>query len=378
MPQLKQPTEGRVITISREGYVWLFASFLLLIVGVSKNINLLSLLGCMMACLLGLNLLLPLWRAAFGPSTLRVCGTPVVGIRHPIEILIHPLKPIPYTFQVILDEPNGQTSIRWNITGLSSGPGFIDGHWYPATRGWNSLGPLEVHSRYPFGLVSTSIQLAGTESFLVHPATSAIHWDPLLKAIPWRPRDRRNHLSGSRLARHRPFAQEEFHAMRGFRPGDSPRLIHWRTSARRGMLIIREFEDPPNRELVLEFDPIESPEGIRESAISFVASFLHGWFQQGHGKLSVRFCGQSPLYLSAIPDAGTLNRALDWLAEWNPGDSVWPATNWTGSDSPASMRVGTILDTIASPADPAYTLAVDLTKPDSLEFWNPDGLGARS
>lgn len=378
MPQLKQPTEGRVITLSREGFVWLFSSFLLLIVGVSKNINLLSLLGCMMACLLGLNLLLPLLRAAFGPSAVRVCGTPVVGIRHPIEILIHPMKPIPYTFQVRLAEPTGQTSIRWNITGLPAGPGFIDGQWYPSKRGWNPLGPLEAHSRYPFGLVSAKIQLAETESVLVHPATSAIHWDPLLKTIPWKPRDRRNHLAGSRLARHRPFAQEEFHAMRAFRPGDSPRLVHWRTSARRGLLIVREFEDPPNRELVLEFDPMETPEKLRESAISFVASFLHGWFQQGHGKLSLRFCGSSPLCLTGVPDAGTLNRALDWLAEWSPGESVWPAHNLQGSDSPAAMRVGTVLDRVASPVDPTYTLIVDLTSPDSVDYWNPDGSGSRS
>lgn len=358
--------------------MWLFASFLLLIVGVSKNINLLSLLGCMMACLLGLNLLLPLWRAVFSPSAVRVGGTPVVGIRHPIEILIHPMKPILYSFQVWLEDPASETAIQWHITGLPAGPGFIDGHWSPVQRGWNQLGPLEARSRYPFGLVSATVRLAETESILVHPATSAIHWDPLLKAIPWRPKDRRHHLAGSRVARHRPFAQEEFHAMRAFRPGDSPRLVHWRTSARRGMLIVREFEDPPNRELVLEFDPMESPEGCRESAISFVASFLHGWFQQGHGKLSVRFCGGSPLQLSGVPDAGTLNRALDWLAEWVPGDSHWPTSQWHGADAPAALRVGTVLDTAAAPADPSYTLVVDLTKPDSIDFWNPDGLGGRS
>ena len=378
MPQVNQQTQGRVVTLSREGMVWLFASFLLLIVGVSKNINLLSLLGCMMACLLGLNLILPLWRSVFSPSSFRVGGTPVVGIRHPIEILTHPMKPIPHAFQVALEDPSGETTIRWHVSGLAAGPVYIDGHWSPVKRGWNGMGPLEAISRYPFGLVSASIRLAETEPVLVHPATAPIHWEPLLKAIPWRPRDRRDHLAGSRVARHRPFAQEEFHAMRGFRPGDSPRLIHWRTSARRGTLIVREFEDPPNRELVLDFDPMESPEKFRESAISFVASFLHGWFQQGHGKLSVRLCGPSPLHLSGIPDPGTLNRALDWLAEWTQGESHWPKPQWQGSDAPAILRIGTVLDTVAAPADRSYTLVVDLTNPDTADFWNPEGLGARS
>ena len=40
-----------------------------------------------------------------------------------------------------------------------------------------------------------------------------------------------------------------------FRPGDSRRHIHWRTTARRGTLMVREFEDWPSDNLILLVDP---------------------------------------------------------------------------------------------------------------------------
>ncbi|MSR79246.1 MAG: DUF58 domain-containing protein [Gemmataceae bacterium] len=375
MSQVTKAPPGRQVSLSGEGMVWFLSSVGLLAVGVSKNINLLSLLGCMMACLLGLNLLLPLWRSRLSFSTIRVAGTPVVGIRHPVEIFLHPEKTIKYPFQIRLDDSLGNQATLWHLNGLPAGPGYIHGFWNPTKRGWIALGPLEALSRYPFGLAKANMRLAGGDSVLVHPATALIQWDTLLKAIPWSSRNRRQQMVGSRVARPRPFAQEEFHAMRNFRPGDSPRLVHWRTSARKGLLIVREFEDPPNRELVLEFDPLETPDRYRESAISFVASFLHGWFQQGHGKLSLRLCGSSPLGLASIPDLGTVNLVLDWLAEWTPGKQIWPTIQNHEPDGPPVLRIGTNLEGTSAPSRKMETLLIDFSRPETIPFWSMDRLG---
>lgn len=368
MSQVTYTSPGRSISLSFEGTVWFIGCFVLLIVGVSKNINLLSLLGCLMACLLGLNLLLPLWRSRFGESSIRVQGTPVVGIRHPIEVLLKPKTGLNQYFQVHLDGPWGPATV-WSVKGLKPGPVFLHGMWMPERRGLAKLGPLYAFSRYPFGLATATLDLRGSLQVLVHPATGSIHWEPLLRKVPWQPRDRRESLMGQRISRHKPHAREEFHAMRGFRPGDSPRLIHWRTTARRGMLIVREFEDPPDRELILEFDPLETNERDREQAISFIATFLHGWFQQGHGRLAIRFAGSTPLFLGLLGDVGGLNRALDWLASWEPGEVHWPSGGPKAGEGPPIFRVAS--KGMATGTRKGAILSIDIADPACLDFWRP-------
>ncbi len=80
--------------------------------------------------------------------------------------------------------------------------------------------------------------------------------------------------------RHDSSAQQvEYHGLRDYRSGDSPRWIHWRTSARRGELMVKEFEHQNEQDLAILIDPwlprarasTEQRETI-EQAISFAAT----------------------------------------------------------------------------------------------------------
>ena len=52
--------------------------------------------------------------------------------------------------------------------------------------------------------------------------------------------------------RHDSSAQQvEYHGLRDYRSGDSPRWIHWRTSARRGELMVKEFEHQNEQDLAI-------------------------------------------------------------------------------------------------------------------------------
>ena len=56
--------------------------------------------------------------------------------------------------------------------------------------------------------------------------------------------------------RHDSSAQQvEYHGLRDYRSGDSPRWIHWRTSARRGELMVKEFEHQNEQDLAILIDP---------------------------------------------------------------------------------------------------------------------------
>src|SRR5690606_29676660 len=45
-----------------------------------------------------------------------------------------------------------------------------------------------------------------------------------------------------------------FHRIREYRPGDEPRSIHWRTTARRNELMVREFRESRDRHLIVLLD----------------------------------------------------------------------------------------------------------------------------
>src|SRR5258708_28025258 len=73
--------------------------------------------------------------------------------------------------------------------------------------------------------------------------------------------------------------QQEYHGLRDYRPGDSPRWIHWRTSARLGQPMVKEFEQQNEQDLAVLIDPWlprtkvthEQREAL-EQAVQFVAT----------------------------------------------------------------------------------------------------------
>src|SRR5262249_28332690 len=127
---------------------------------------------------------------------------------------------------------------------------------------------------YPFGLVRRRIEVGPGREVLVLPRLGWVHRGRL-----------RNYLRGGApedgaIRRHRPqrdpSAQAEFHGLRAWRTGDSPRSIHWRTPARRGELMVREYEDVPSDNLLLVLDPSlpARPGGadLFEQAVSLAAT----------------------------------------------------------------------------------------------------------
>src|SRR6185312_2211555 len=71
--------------------------------------------------------------------------------------------------------------------------------------------------------------------------------------------------------------------VRPYRPGDSIRAIHWRSSARRRALMVREYDAAPSPDLVLVVEPWlpddASPQDRAnlEAALSLAAAILQAW-----------------------------------------------------------------------------------------------------
>ena len=144
-------------------------------------------------------------------------------------------------------------------------------------RGRYQLGPLMTFSRFPLGLVERSRLFISTGEILIYPRIGRLG-----------PAFRRRWQGATELvARPQPHAgvfHDEFHRLREFRTGDNPRDIHWRTSARRGELILREYQQNRDFNLAIILD-LWQPDSTRgteselvESALSFAATVIveHG------------------------------------------------------------------------------------------------------
>lgn len=112
-------------------------------------------------------------------------------------------------------------------------------------RGEFRLGPLTLISGDPFGFHQSSRRLRQVTSVLIYPATVELDTFPL----------RTGEISGGNLLRRRThYVTTNAAGVRDYAPGDSFNRIHWRSSARRDSLMVKEFEIDPALDIWLFMD----------------------------------------------------------------------------------------------------------------------------
>ncbi len=136
-------------------------------------------------------------------------------------------------------------------------------------RGPISFRAFVVSTSFPFGLVRKSLVFAESASAVIRPAPIAVEVPALAEQLGPSESDRSGRLRGP---------GDEFHSLREYNPGDNPRAIAWKPSARRGTLLVRQSLAPaPQRlwiVLRLRIDP-EYPDMLDEQAIGIAAAIIH-------------------------------------------------------------------------------------------------------
>lgn len=187
-------------------------------------------------------------------------------------------------------------------------------------RGRHQFGPLRLQTRFPLGLVERSYVLPCPGELLVHPRLGRLtrQWlrevqdaDELVE----RPRGRAGAF------------EDEFHRLREYRSGDNLRAIHWRTSARRNTLMVREYHQTRDQDLTIVLD-LWSPPGatpahfeLLEKAIRFVATLcLEHCRNSRDAQLTVGFVGANGQLWRGPANPLLMGEILDHLALIEPGD----------------------------------------------------------
>lgn len=312
-PSSSSPS-SRHFHLPREGRLWLATAAILLVIGLFKGINLLLLLACCLLALWCLNALLA-GRRLGALTGQRVVDGPVFA-QTPFDVRLRIAN-------------HGEASVP-GLRLEDLGPGHAFARFAPRLGGGEVLlhqetltlprrgryrwGPLQASSGYPFGLVRCSMELVPGEDLLVLPQLGRLHRGRLrqyLTPVGF-------YCAHSRGAsRRHPSAQAEFHGLRGFRTGDSPRWIHWRTSARCGELMIREYEDVPNDNLILVVDPEQPRErgaAAVDALVSLAATVCWEWCRQKGDRLILIAAGEAIEVLDGLTSPEHAQRILECLA----------------------------------------------------------------
>ncbi|MEZ5091884.1 DUF58 domain-containing protein [Nocardioides sp.] len=166
--------------------------------------------------------------------------------------------------------PVGSSSASFRVSGLGRGEEHREVFSVPARRrGVVTLGPVVAVHGDPLGLLRREQPWSEPVDLFIHPRTVPLDADTsgFLRDIEG---VTTQDLSSSDVS---------FHALRDYVPGDDRRSVHWRTTARVGRLIVRQFEETRRSHLLvmLSLRPEEyaDPEDL-ETAVSVAGSLaLH-------------------------------------------------------------------------------------------------------
>lgn len=200
----------------------------------------------------------------------------------------------------------GAAVARFNLPSLASGRQHDELFVIPTSRrAVVEVGPARTVRGDPLGLLRREVAWTGVTELFVHPRIVGL--DPLGSGLL---RDLEgqssNDISMSDLA---------FHTLRDYAAGDDRRYIHWRTSARTGQLMVRQFVDTRriHATMVVDGDPASyATEEEFELALSAAGSIAVRAIQDEQ---------QASIIAShEVVADGTIQQILDGLTRADFGD----------------------------------------------------------
>src|SRR6195256_809489 len=222
----------RTLRPTREGWWCLLAAIGVGFAAVSTGNNLLYLLEAMLLGLVVVSGLLSEMSMRGLRLALRVPDEVFAGRPALFAVLVFNDKRRLPSYSLALAAP-GHGEIARYLPRLRAGEERLIA-WettFPS-RGRERLARLRVTTRFPFGLFAKSAPVAIDAEIVVYPALRPL------------PAELQRRTQGTVFASpRRPGRGHGLRNLREYRAGDDPRLIHWRLSAKRRALIVRELEE---------------------------------------------------------------------------------------------------------------------------------------
>ena len=314
----------RRLKITREGRYFIFITIAIGLAAINTGNNLLYLLlGWLLSAIIG--------SGAMSDMSLRGLlvkrkPPPRVFANRPflMEISVENLKGALSSYSVEIEDLVDGKPLDKRCYFLKVPPGRTQRTSYRHTfrrRGVQRFDGVRLGSKYPFGLFRKTRDVHEPGELLVYPEVFPV-------ALP-SPRSRyTGETVNNRIGR-----QGEFFGLREYRDGDDRRDIHWRSTARAGKLMVREYEQEAQQRATILIDnglPADADDDADEAleqAISLAASLASTYITMGY---QLRLLARG----AALPFSGgalQLERVLRTLALL---PTVDPATPFAGRTEP--------------------------------------------
>jgi uncharacterized protein (DUF58 family) len=212
-----------------------------------------------------------------------------------------------------------------------------------ARRGAYRFDAVNVSTLFPFSLMRGSSIVGQLDRIVVHPRRGKLTSDWMGQL---------GLLSVGRDARRRSErigVDGDFFSLREYRMGDAPKLIHWRTSAKRNTLLVRQMERVDHQSIIVILDLFRDEEAS-ETAAEVVVTIL-AQLVGTNESVSFGIVGKEE-NLRSIRNREQLREAFDEVAfaETLQGDE-WPAFSSRISSSIQASDAALIISTRCSPID---------------------------
>jgi len=190
-------------------------------------------------------------------------------------------------------------------------------------RGRYRWEPVRVSTRFPFGLFRREISLGTSDTLLVFPRLGRL-------TQGWIKRRQESFEGTHRRERRHSRVSGDFYGVREWQHGDSRRWIHWRSTARHGTLVVRQFEQHRNRDVAILLDlwqpthPSARQLENVELAVSFAATLVADVCRKVGASMLLGSPAPEPGFVGGTASAVLLQDAMTWLAlaEASPRDHL--------------------------------------------------------
>ena len=176
-------------------------------------------------------------------------------------------------------------------------------------RGRYAFDTVRLTIEDPFGLARASLVQGERQALVVYPRLVAL--TGLFSE------GRAQAQDGRRLLLRRPTGYE-LHSVREYVEGESLRNVHWRSTARRGRLMVKELEDAPSDEVavLLDGDELGAAGESFEVAVRAAGSILQAHVRRGRRCSLV--VNSATREVQSVASEGEWHRALEVLAGAEP------------------------------------------------------------